>query len=78
MFSGVSAFEQTFDDDDDDWLGRLQRGCQKLTAPRVRLTQRPENEKRQKDKNTKIQKYKNTNTKYRLQKNVKNHPSYKK
>ena len=37
-------------------------------------------EKIQKYENTKRQKYKtqNANTKYRLQKNVKNHPSYKK
>ena len=88
-FSGVSASEYTFDDDDDDWLGRTQRCLLELTAPRVRVIppkqqqnkiekrQKDKNTKRQKDKNTKIQ-IQNTNTKYRLQKKVKNHPSYKK
>ena len=65
-----------------DWLGRTQRGLSEINrsegqADPMANQQQNKIEKRQKYEKTKRQKYEiqNANTKYRLQKNVKNHPS---
>ena len=43
-----------FDDDDEDWLGRLQRGLSEINRSRLNLLQGgAENEKWKKDKKTK-------------------------
>ena len=57
-----------FDDDDDDWLGRLQRGLSEINRSRLNLLQgEAENEKWKKYKNTKRQNTKIQNTKYKIQ-----------